>query len=133
MAQFVLTIKEEICTAHGKDVKATELLKVMAHYGLVEDYNTVIERETAPLKATINDLVKQNEAIKEFALDDFDLTILRAARQAMSKELDGKDVQISALTQELKKVVDFHEKKHQELTAFVTAFTEKYTENYAEQ
>lgn len=133
MAKFVLTIKEEICTANGKDVKATELLKVMAHYGIVEDYNAVIERETAPLKVTIDDLVKQNEAIKEFALDDFDMAILRVARQAKKKELDGKDVQIAELTQELKKVVEFHEKKQQELTAFVTAFTEKYTENYAEK
>ena len=130
---FVLTINPDVCKANGKDVNAVELLKVMSTYGKVEKLTDVIARETAPLKQTVDNLVKQIDDIEENKLDEFDMTILRASRQAKKKELDGKDIQIAELTQKFNDVVEFHEKKHQELTDFVTAFTEKYTENYAEK
>ena len=36
MRKVVLSIKEDTCQENGKDVNATELLKVMSHYGTVE-------------------------------------------------------------------------------------------------
>lgn len=132
-SSYALTVTPDVCKANGKDVNATELLKAMATYGKVEKLSDVIARATAPLKETIDNLVKRIDNIEEQELDDFDMAILRAARQARKKELDVKDIQIAELTQKFNDVVQFHEKKHQELTDFVTAFTEKYTENYAEK
>lgn len=126
---YVLTVIPDVCTSNGRDVNATGLLDKMGLYGKVEKLEDVIARETAPFKATIDSLVKQNEAIKEHDLDDFDMTILRSARDAKQKELEVKDIQIAELRTEIKKVVDFNDRKQQELTAFITAFTEKYTEN----
>jgi hypothetical protein len=123
---YVLTLIPDVCTRNGKDVKAKELLEVMSTYGKVEPLKDVEARISAPLKATIDNLVKQNEAIKENELDDFDMTVLRAAREAKQRVVKSKDMQISELQTEIKGIVDFNEKKQQELTAFITAFAEKY-------
>lgn len=120
--KYVLTIKEEICTANGKDVKATELLKVMAHYGIVETYDNAIANEITPLKSTIDNLVKQNEAIKEQALDEFDMAILRVARDAKKKVVDEKDIQITDLTKELQNVIALQQQKNQELSSFLDKY-----------
>lgn len=132
-SSYALTVTPDVCKANGKDVNAVELLRAMATYGKVEKLSDVIARATAPLKQTIDNLVKRIDSIEEQELDNFDMDVLRVVRQIRKKELEGKDVQIAELTQELKSVVEFHEKKHQELTDFVTAFTEKYTENYADK
>lgn len=123
---YVLTVIPDVCTRNGKDVKATELLQKMAGYGKVESLKDVEQRITAPLRATIDSLVKQNEAIKEQELDDFDMAILRASREAKRKVVSEKDNQISELLKEHNKVLEFNEQQRKELTDFVTAFTEKY-------
>ena len=123
---YVLTLIPDVCSRNGKVVKAKELLEVMSTYGKVEPLKDVEARISAPLKATIDNLVKQNEAIKENELDDFDMMVLRASREAKQRVVKDKDAQIDELRNELKCVIDFNEKKQQELTAFITEFAEKY-------
>jgi hypothetical protein len=126
MAKWVLDVREDVCLAHGKDIQATELLKVMRTYGEVTPFETAIASHIAPLQKTIDNLVKQNEAVAEKQLDEFDMSIVRAAREAKQKVVMEKDNQISELLKEHNKVLEFNEQQRKDLTAFVTAFTEKY-------
>ena len=72
MAKYVLTIKEDVCKANGKDINAVELLKVMAHYGEVQTFEKLVANEVAPLQETIDNLVKQIDAIQDQNLTDDD-------------------------------------------------------------
>jgi hypothetical protein len=102
MARFVLTIKEDVCKANGKDVKAVELLKVMAHYGTVETFETVVASEIAPLQQTIDNLVRQIEAIDEKNVTDVEMGILKAFRLAV----DGIVAQHVAVENECRKTIE---------------------------
>lgn len=102
MARFVLTIKEDVCKANGKDVNATELLKVMAHYGTVETFEKVVASEIAPLQQTIDNLVRQIEAIEEQNLTDDEMAIVKAYRLAMS----GVVAKHLAVEQECRKTIE---------------------------
>ena len=82
MKKVVLTIREDICQRYEKDVNATDLLSVMSHYGTVEDYDSVINKERVESQATIDGLTSQLNLIKEQELTDDEFSIVRAYRLA---------------------------------------------------
>lgn len=102
MAKYVLTIKEDVCKANGKDVGAVELLKVMSHYGEVVTFDKAVASELAPLQQTIDNLVRQIEAIEERNLTDDEMAIVKAYRLAVS----GVVAQHKAVEDECRKTIE---------------------------
>jgi hypothetical protein len=80
MKKYVFTIKEEICVAHGKDPAATELLKVLPHYGTVEDYDSIVADVKLDSQATIDKLTSHIKSIEEQELSDDEIALLRTYR-----------------------------------------------------
>ena len=102
MAKWVLDIREDICKANGKDVQATELLKVMQTYGEVVPFASAVASEVAPLQNTIDNLVKQIEAIEDQELTDDEMAMVKAYRLAMS----GVVAKHIAVEQECRKTIE---------------------------
>ena len=80
MKKYVFTIKEEIAVAHGKDPNATELLKVLPHYGTLEDYESVITDVKHESQATIDKLTSHIKSIEEQELTEDEVLLLRTYR-----------------------------------------------------
>lgn len=80
MKKYVFTIKEEVCVAHGKDPAATELLKVLPHYGTVEDYECVVADIKLESQGTIDKLTTHIKSIEERELTDDEIALLRTYR-----------------------------------------------------
>lgn len=93
MEKYLLTIDEATCNEHNKDVKATELLSVMSHYGKVEKYEIVEARVLADHQKVIDGLSKQLNDIKEQELTPDEIAMVKEYRrnkQAVVAEFDAK-------------------------------------------
>lgn len=93
MKKYVLTIDEATCSKNNKDVNASELLSVMAHYGTVENYETVEARVLAEHQKVNADLHAQLNAIKEQELTVDEIAMVKEYRknkQAVIAEFDAK-------------------------------------------
>lgn len=93
MKKYVLTIDEATCSKNNKDVNATELLNVMAHYGTVENYETVEARVVAEHQRVNAELHKQLNDIKEQELTPDEVAMVKEYRknkQAVIAEFDAK-------------------------------------------
>lgn len=93
MKKYVLTIDEATCSKNNKDVNATELLNVMAHYGNVENYETVEARVVAEHQRVNAELHKQLNDIKEQELTPDEVAMVKEYRrnkQAVVEEFDAK-------------------------------------------
>lgn len=93
MKKYVLTIDEATCSKNNKDVNASELLSVMAHYGTVENYETVEARVLAEYQKVNADLHAQLNAIKEQELTVDEIAMVKEYRknkQAVIAEFDAK-------------------------------------------
>ena len=102
MAKWVLDVREDVCKANGKDVQATELLKVMRTYGEVTPFETAVANEIAPLQKTIDNLVKQIEDIEEQNLTEDEMAIVKAYRLAVG----GVVAQHIAVENECRKTIE---------------------------
>ena len=103
MKKVVLTIKEDICAKNNKDVNATELLNVMAHYGVVESYETATAKERAESQSTIDGLTKQLDDIKEQELTVDEMNIVRAYRAAKNSVVAKFTAENESLRESLRK------------------------------
>ena len=82
MRRFVFTIKDDVCSANGKDsAKQAELINVMKGYGDVEDYEAVLSSERTKYQAIIDNQTKQIESIKEQELTADDMKIVKIYRE----------------------------------------------------
>ena len=85
MKQFVFTMKDDVCTLNNKtEAQKQEVLKVLTHYGDVEDFDDVLSKERAKYQAVIDNQTKQIEAIKDQELTDDEISIVKAYRLAKS-------------------------------------------------
>lgn len=83
MKTYVFTVKDDICNQHGKtEQNKQELLKVLTHYGTIEDYDAVIAIERAKYQAVIDNQTKQIEAIKDQELTADEISMVKAYRAA---------------------------------------------------
>ena len=79
MKQYVFTMKDDVCSLNGKtDAQKEEVLKVLTHYGTVEDYDNVVAGERAKYQSVIDNQTKQIEAIKEQELTLDDLHFIKS-------------------------------------------------------
>lgn len=85
MKQFVFTMMDDVCSQHNKtEAQKQEVLKVLTHYGSVEDFDTVLANERAKYQAVIDNQTKQIEAIKDQDLTDDEMSMVKAYRVAKS-------------------------------------------------
>ena len=80
MKKYVFTVKDDVCTANGKDVEATELLAKMKLWGEVVDYDRAIAVVKAEYQTTVDNLTAQLSAINEQKLTEDELQIVLAYR-----------------------------------------------------
>lgn len=87
MKKLVLTIKDDVCLANNKDVNATRLIEVAGTYGTVEDFDTVVAAVRAEYQATLDNVVAQNEAIKQQNLTEEEIAMVNAYRTQRAKAI----------------------------------------------
>lgn len=87
MKKLVLTIKDDVCLANNKDVNATRLIEVASTYGTVEDFDTVVAAVRAEYQATLDNVVAQNEAIKQQNLTEEEIAMVNAYRTQRAKAI----------------------------------------------
>lgn len=102
MKQFVFTMKDDVCTQNNKtEAQKQEVLKVLTHYGSVEDFDTVLATERAKYQEVIDNQTKQIEAIKDQDLTQDEMAMVKAYRIAIS----GVVAQHKAVEEECRKTI----------------------------
>lgn len=109
MKKLVFIIKDDVCTANAKDVNATRLLEVMKSYGTVEDYDTHVAGIKAEYQKTLDNVVAQNEAIKQQNLSEEEIAMVNAYRTQRAKAVKGYIDENAKLTKTLEDVKAKHE------------------------
>jgi hypothetical protein len=117
MKKFVFTVKDDVCAANGKDVNATELLSVMAHYGSVEDCDKVVSAIKAEYQASIDALTAQLNAIKEQELTEDEIKIVKAYRDAKNSVV----CEHAAIAESYKKQLEAVKQESEQRTARIRA------------
>ena len=110
MKKMVVIVRDDICTANGKDVNATGLIEVMKTYGTVEDYDEHIAVVKKEYQEALDGVVAQNEAIKAQELTDAEVEVINALRTYHAKAVKTYIEENERLTQTLDEVKAEHEK-----------------------
>jgi hypothetical protein len=110
MKKLVLTIKDDVCLANGKDVNASRLIEVARTYGTVEEFDSVVAQIRAEYQTTLDNVVAQNEAIKAQNLTDEEIAIVNAYRTQRAKAVKVYQDENAGLKQTLEDVKTEHER-----------------------
>jgi hypothetical protein len=110
MKKLVFTIKDDVCLANGKDVNATQLIEVAKKYGTVEDFDTVVAAVRAEYQATLDNVVAQNEAIKQQNLSDEEIAMVNTYREQRAKAVKVYEDKVVELEGTLENVKVEHER-----------------------
>ena len=119
MKKVVLTIKEDVCVKNNKDVNATELLNVMAHYGTVETYESATAKDKAEFQATIDSLNNQLNAIKEQELTVDEIKMVKSYRENKSSVVSAYVAEAEQYKSQLQAVKNEHEQRVAKLKAIL--------------
>ncbi len=103
MKHYSFKIKKDICEKNNKDFGATELLKAMSHYGEVVPFDTEIAGVKRDYETTISNLSEQLEEIKEKALTDDEMGVVRAYRAAKATVVSKYTAENENLRESLRK------------------------------
>jgi hypothetical protein len=119
MKKVVLTIKEDVCVKNNKDVNATELLNVMAHYGTVETYESATAKDKAEFQATIDSLNKQLNDIKEQELTVDEIKMVKSYRENKTSVVSAYVAEAEQYKNQLQAVKNEHEQRVAKLKAIL--------------
>lgn len=119
MKKVVLTIKEDVCVKNNKDVNATELLNVMAHYGTVETYEAATAKDKAEFQATIDSLNKQLNDIKEQELTVDEIKMVKSYRENKTSVVSAYVAEAEQYKNQLQAVKNEHEQRVAKLKAIL--------------
>ena len=113
-------MKEDVCSLNGKtDAQKEEVLKVLSHYGTVEDYEVVIAGEREKYQAVIDNQSKQIEAIKDQDLTVDEMKIVNMYREC-KKSNDAQHLsRINDLVNQLEAVRNEQEKRNAQIKAIL--------------
>lgn len=103
MKKVVFTVKDDVCARNGKDSNATDLLNVMANYGTVESYDTVVARITAEQSAIINGLNQKLAVMEENSATEAELPALKAIREVVAASVNVVKDENNQLKESLRK------------------------------
>lgn len=101
MKKLVLTVRDDVCAANGKDANATELIEKMKTYGNVEDYDRVVATVRAEYQATVDNLTAQIAAIKAHDLTPDELELVKAYRACKANISGAYEARIGTLETQL--------------------------------
>lgn len=124
MEKYVLTIDEATCSKNNKDVRATELLTVMAHYGTVERYEVVEAKILAEHQKVNADLHAQLNAIKEQELTPDEIAMVKEYRRNKQTVVAECEAKITAMAETLR----IGNEKLAQAKAVISAQLEKLSE-----
>lgn len=110
MKKLVFTIKDDVCTANAKDVNAVRLLDVMKTYGTVEDYDAHLASVRAEYQRTLDNVVAQNEAIKQQNLSEEEIAMVNAYRTQRAKAVKVYIDENAKLNKTLEDIKTEHER-----------------------
>lgn len=119
MKKFVFTIKDDICSANGKDVNASELLAVMGHYGTVEDYEKVVSSVKGEYQEAIDHLSLQLNAIKDQQLTDDEIRVVKNYRDCKSAVVAQYTAEINTYKTQLTAVKQENEQRNARIMAIL--------------
>lgn len=103
MKHFSFKIKKDICEANDKSFEATELLRAMSHYGEVTPFDAEVAVLKRDYETTISNLSSQLEEIKEKALTDDEMGVVRAYRVAKNTVVSKYTAENDSLRESLRK------------------------------
>lgn len=103
MKKVVFTVKDDVCARNGKDANATDLLNVMANYGTVESYDTVVAKITAEQSAIINGLNQKLAVMEENSATEAELPALKAIREVVAASVNVVKDENNQLKESLRK------------------------------
>lgn len=111
MKKYVFTVKDDVCLANGKDVNATRVLEVMATYGTVEDYDDVVAKIKAEYQEALDNVVAQNEAIKQQNLTEEEIALVNEYRKQRAKAVQAYIDENTKLTTQLEEIKTEYENR----------------------
>lgn len=117
MKKYVFTIKDDVCAANNKDVNAVELIGVMQHYGIVEDYDKVTASIANEYQSSIDGLTRQLTAIKDQELTDDEIAIVKAYRTQKANTVASYKAVAESYAAQLQDV----KKKHEDMNSKIKA------------
>lgn len=121
MKKIVLTIKDDVCLKNDKDVNATQLIEVAKKYGTVEDYDSCVAQIRAEYQAALDNVVAQNEAIKQQNLSDEEIAMVNVYRTQRAKAVKVYEDENAGLRQTLADVKAKHEATIELITTAISA------------
>lgn len=119
MKKYVFTIKDDVCTANGKDVEAFELREKMKLWGDVEEYDRVIEPLCAEYQRVIDNLTAQISAIKEQELTIDEMRMVEAYRANRASVVNEYITEVDKYKTELETIRSEFELKTAQLKAIL--------------
>lgn len=119
MKTIVITVLDDVCAKNGRDPEALTLIEKAKLYGKVESGEQYVAGVRIEDQAIINNLVSQLEAIKENEVSPAELEILKALRQKARNEGKVYEDEISALKNQLKRVVEEGENRTKAIRAIL--------------
>lgn len=117
MRKYVFTIRDDVCTANGKDIEASELLAKMKLWGDVEDYDRAISAVKAEYQSNIDNLAEQVTAIKEQELTADEFRMVEAYRSNKAEVVSQYVAEAEAYKSELSGIKSEFERKISTLKA----------------
>lgn len=119
MKAFVFTVKDDVCTANNKDVNATKILEVMRTYGTVEDYDEHFKGIKATYQASLDNVVAQNEAIKEQNLTSDEIQLVNEYRKLRAKATQSYITENDVLRKQLEEIQAENEKRNDAIAVLI--------------
>ena len=119
MKKYVFTIKDDVCTANGKDIEATELREKMKLWGDVEEYDKAIAPVVAEYQYIIDNLTAQLQAIKDQELTPDEMRMVEAYRANKTAVVNEFIAEADRYKSELKAIRSEYEQKTAQLKAIL--------------
>lgn len=120
MKQYVFTLKDDVCSANGKtEAQKAEMLKVLTHYGTLEDYDAVVAGERARYQQVIDNQTKQIEAIKEQDLTLDEMKIVKMYRECKQSNDAQHLARINELVGQLEAVKSENDRRSAQIKAIL--------------
>ena len=120
MRQFVFTIKDDVCAAHGKDAACQEeLLRVMTHYGSVDDFDAVVTNLKADWQNSLDNLNQQLTAIRDQELTADEMKVVKNYREQKAVVAQQYKTTIANYEQQLQAVKTENEQRVAKLKAIL--------------
>lgn len=103
MTKVIVTFEDDVMLKNGKTADMqSELIRKMSEYGKVEDYSTHIAKHDTEWQTKLDNMTAQYNAIVEYGVDDVELSVLKALRVAVDKNVSAVEAKCTVMEGKLK-------------------------------